>query len=408
MAGRFISDALASVLVRVCTMAAGLASSMVTARALGPEGRGIYFYVLTIALLATQFGSLGQHAWSAYRAAVHGEDTPGLLRVGLWQSLLVAPPLALVIIVVMHMAGSGSSVGRVALVAAAIAPAGLFMLLACHILVGLGRIGQYNRAQLLASVAPLMLVSLAAAWRPTPGWMLAATACGGWVAGAIVLRWLGRGAGKGGSAAMQLLRAGLGFSARAFVVTCLSFVFVRVNVLILERAAPTVELGLYSIGAQFLDSLVILPASVALVLFPRLAAQGHGGFASTARIAAWVGLLAVGTATVLWVALPWIVPLVFGAEFVGAVYVTRLLLPAVVAMSVTSIFSQLPAARGYPPVVVAAWIVALFLHVALALWLVPAHGAAGAAVSLSLAAAVACVSVAAIAWRVGRQTAAST
>jgi len=403
MASRFLSDAASSLVVRVAAMLAGLASSIVTARVLGPDGRGLYFYVLTLALLATQVGTFGQHAWNAYRAVRVPTDAPALLGNSLAQSLLAVPVIALALVGGAWLAGSGEAAGALALLAVLLAPAGLFLILGSHILVGLGRIPDFNRAQLLGAVLPFACIAVVALVRPTVGALLVAAAVGSWAACAWLLRSL-RGrhpAPHGGS--KRLLRDGLGYAARAFIVGGLSMLFVRLNVILLERLAPTQELGWYSIGAQFMDALVMLPASVALVLFPRLAVQGGGGWPATIRVAAWVGLCATAACGMLWLVLPWLVPLVFGADFQPAVRITRYLLPAVVALSVTSVLSQLPAARGFPPGIMATWMAALVLNTALCVWLVPARGALGAATSLSVAAAFACMVMALVAFHSDRR-----
>jgi len=407
MSGRFLSDAASSLFVRVTAMLAGLLSSIVTARVLGADGRGLYFFVVTLALLATQIGTFGQHAWNAYRAARVPEDAPALLGNSLAQALLGAPLIALAVVFGARLAGSGQSAGALALLAVVLTPASLFLILGSHILVGLGRIADFNRAQLLGAVLPFACIAAAALARPTVGALLIASAAGSCAACAWLLKTLRGRHPAPRSSGPRLLRDGLGYAARAFVVGGLSMIFVRLNVLLLERLAPTQELGWYSIGAQFMDALVMLPASVALVLFPRLATPGGGGWPATVRVAAWVGGCAVAVCGLLWIVLPWLVPLAFGPDFQPAVRITRYLLPAVVALSATSVLSQLPAARGFPPGTVAAWLAALTLNAVLCFGLVPARGALGAAAALSISAAFACVSMALVAFRSDRRGVAS-
>lgn len=407
MASRFLTEAAASLLVRVVAMLAGLATSIVTARVLGPDGRGLYFYVLTLALLAVQIGAFGQHAWNAYRVARVPADAPILLGNSVVQSLVVVPVIALALVVIAWLAGSGHAAGPTVLVAVLMAPSSLFLILGSHLLVGLRRVPDFNRAQLLGSVLPFACISIAALVNRTTGAMLAASALGGWLACAWLFRRLRAGLPAPLAGSWGLLRDGLGYATRAFIVGGLSVLFVRLNVVMLERLAPVRELGWYSIGSQIMDALVVLPASVALILFPRLAAPGGVGWSATIRVATWVGVCACVVCGLLWAVLPWLVPLVFGADFLPAARITRWLLPAVVALSVTSVLSQLPAARGFPPVTMAVWLAALVLNAVLCFWLVPAEGAIGAAAALSVAAGLACIAMTVVAFRCDRGNAAA-
>ena len=51
-----------TVITRLIVVITGVATSIVTARVLGPEGRGAFYFVFTFATLATQFATLGVHS----------------------------------------------------------------------------------------------------------------------------------------------------------------------------------------------------------------------------------------------------------------------------------------------------------------------------------------------------------
>jgi O-antigen/teichoic acid export membrane protein len=98
-------------------------------------------------------------------------------------------------------------------------------------------------------------------------------------------------------------------------------------------------------------------------VLPRLAAVMVG--------AAILGALLAGPAVLL----------LFGAEFAPAVAPLRLLMPAVLLLSVNSVLMNYLASSGMPPVTVYSPAAATVVNVALNLWLIPRLGGTGAAVS---------------------------
>src|SRR5260370_11320308 len=77
--------------------------------------------------------------------------------------------------------------------------------------------------------------------------------------------------------------AGVRFAAKAYLVTLLGFLLLRTYVFLLDRFTGSAELGQYSIAAQIADVLIVLPSSVALLLFPKLVSEGDRGWSMLLR-----------------------------------------------------------------------------------------------------------------------------
>src|SRR5436190_14068523 len=135
---------------RVVLIALGLASSIVTSRVLQPDGRGEYFWVVTIAQLLVQFSSLGLQSSNTYLAARDAATLPALLgncivvAVGLG-GLLAAGTAAVLSLL---LAEAPASIW----VLAALAPAMLLHLFTTNLLVGIKQVGTFNRVQLVSNV----------------------------------------------------------------------------------------------------------------------------------------------------------------------------------------------------------------------------------------------------------------
>src|SRR5947207_736695 len=92
------TEAALTAAARVLTMLTAAASAVVTARALGVEARGNYFYIVTLALLAAQFATLGLTSSNAYFAANNPNLKNRLLANSLWVSILLGPLFAVLVL----------------------------------------------------------------------------------------------------------------------------------------------------------------------------------------------------------------------------------------------------------------------------------------------------------------------
>ena len=79
VASEFVRSAATTFATRIVLVGLGLATTVVVARSLGPEGRGLYAVALTIATLGVQLGNLGLHASNTYFVAKDRSLLSGLI-----------------------------------------------------------------------------------------------------------------------------------------------------------------------------------------------------------------------------------------------------------------------------------------------------------------------------------------
>jgi len=375
---------------RLAILAGGFVSSIVTARALTPAGRGEYFLVVTLAQTLAQFGTLGLTSSNTYFVARDRDAGRALVANSVW----VAVAVGLVGALVIGFGRTGSN--PVVWIATLLAPATLFYMLGSSLLVGLKRIGNYNVIQLLGNFGVLACLLTAAASGAGPlGFLIASTA--GWSVTAVALLvMLHREVGATARFDLSAFRSGYGYASRAYLATLAGLLLVRANVFLLGALQPTAQVGYYSIASQISDVIGILPQSVALVLFPTLIAATRGRFKSTVRQALMVGaLLAVGCTTIALVAEPF-VRIVFGTKLLPAVPVLRWMLPGALCLGVTSVLSQYLAASGFPRVIVVIWIGGAVASAVLGYLLIPTRSIVGAAMALSATQAAVLVAIVAV------------
>jgi O-antigen/teichoic acid export membrane protein len=375
-----------TIATRLLLIAAGVATSIITARTLGPVGRGDYFFVVTLTASIVQVANLGLHSSNTYLVAKDPRLLGPLVANSLWISVLLGGGLgALAALVAWQADLFPQTPSEYLWVVPALASVTLFFMLGTNLLVGVERIVAYNAVEAMSRVVVLVLLAAAGlAALSVSGFLVASLAS--WALAAAGLLVLLRRSSRGSLAfRLDTFRTGMRFAIKAYLIALAGFLVLRLSVFLLARLYSSVEVGYFSIAVQFTDVLGILPASVALLLFPRLV-RGRDGWEQTVRACLVVGsLLSLGSVVLAVVADP-VVSLLFGDQYLPAVPILRWLLPGTIALGITSVLSQYLASVGIPRPLVAAWGSGVVLMLVLGRVLIPPQGGVGAAIAFSITA----------------------
>jgi len=85
----FFRKAAETYLVRMTVIGLGVGISVMVARTLGPEGRGLYAVAASLGAIGVQFGNLGLHSSNIYHVSRDPKILPGLSANSLLVGLLV-------------------------------------------------------------------------------------------------------------------------------------------------------------------------------------------------------------------------------------------------------------------------------------------------------------------------------
>jgi O-antigen/teichoic acid export membrane protein len=391
---RVASSVSSTIAARFAVVVCGLAASIVSARVLGPAGRGQYFAVMTLGALFGQATNLGLTSSNV----LLGAQDPGRLRPLLVNSLYVAVFFGLVGVAIVFAWGRLLA-ARVdlpvsfLLAVCAIGATILFWNLAGSLLMAVERFHTMNVWQLVNGLASLAGVAACALYRAgSPGFVLAAVLAAGSTAVGILCFMI---AGNKGTwtFSWELVRRGLGFSSRAYLALVFGYFLQRAGAAVMTVRGHASALGEYSIASQAFDVLLIVPASVSTVLFPFLVRTGEASWPQVRQAARYTVLLMLAACSATAIAAPWVVPLLFGKQYAAAVPVLWALLPAVIAYTVVSVLSQYLVIRDFPWSLVIVWAAGLALAYGAAGALTRGHGATGAAIGQSFGAAFVCAGV---------------
>ena len=305
-------------------------ASVIAARVLGLHGRGqlavlvaVPGVISTVGLLGLdtanlRFAGLSHSAFrQAVRRAVHFSLGPGTAMAAGWLIAgLLWPPVRL------------GLDPFLALLAAALCPVSVLLSLLGPAEVGRGRTALYNLV-----MATLMALYFAAVVVLQQTGQLTVVTCFGayglsQVAGVIVLLMLSakRVQADGDSVPLRQYSS---YALRAFVPNVISFGMLRMDVPVIQLLAGTTAVALYAVALPFAEILLLLPVAMGLVLFPRVT-SGAMDIAAVRRIGVTVLAAMAVIAAGIAVAVPVIVPHLYGLKYQGAVAVIWCMLPGLV------------------------------------------------------------------------------
>ena len=176
----------------------------------------------------------------------------------------------------------------------------------------------------------------------------------------------------------------------------------QLDQLVLSQTVPPADLGRYAVAVSLTLLPIPLVSAIGNVAFPRLAAQQTvtGATRRLQRIAvAGSAGLAMGMLVPLALAAYWLVPLVFGARYSGAVPLLWILAPGAVFLACGQVVGDLLRGRNRPIVVAWAQGLAAVFTVALLFALLPLVGVYAAAIASTVAYGVALAVMIRCLWR---------
>lgn len=170
------------------------------------------------------------------------------------------------------------------------------------------------------------------------------------------------------------------YAARVWVGSIAGIILLRLDQVMMTPLAGVEELGIYVVATNVSAVALLFNTAVSQVMFAvesgeqSAARVGHAARVTTLVTAAVGGCLAA--------AAPWLVPIVFGAEFLPAVPVIGVLVLSYALAIPGSVAGAALSARGRPGLRSVAMAIAAVFYVAAMVVLVPTWGALGAAFAM--------------------------
>lgn len=385
--GRFLGDVGRVFGGQVVMTAIGMGTGIITARWLGPEGRGIFQLVVVVApLMLANLVKLGIPQASVYAIKRERVSPSVVVSNTTWLALLLG-----------GAAGLGCWLGRDWLLANVLKDAPPVTLVAVMVLIplvilqayllgivqALERFHEYNIQQIVPNVLSLIGMAVVLIWLQggVVGAVVTYTAIMAFVTAWLALR-VHRVAPIRLRFDVGVLRPMLAFGLKSHVQTLAATWHLRIDQLLVGYLLDPTQVGLYAVAVNLTNLLLRVPDALGTVLFPRLAgASTEAGEDATAMVCrATFAVMVLGALGYLLVG-PAALRLLFGERFTGSIAPMLALLPGIVLMGQYLILTRNFTSRNRQEVNIAAATTALAANVGLNVLLIPRWGIVGAALS---------------------------
>jgi O-antigen/teichoic acid export membrane protein len=364
---------------------AGLCSGVVLARTLGPAHRGEFAAVLLWSGILALLGELGLGFAFSYYAGKDRGSVSGLWTMAWGTSFAWGGVLALggaaLLPAVLDLSPAVVTSLRWAMVTV---PLTLVTLYQSYILLGAGSLTESNLVRVcstLSYVAGVVVVA-AVGWAGVKNYTFAYLLSQGWAclfATGLTRRTLGP------SLRWQpaLIRPVLGYGLKTFVSSVASQANLRLDQLMMTALASSEQLGLYVVAVAVSGVFGPLYTALAVVVLPRVTHESSlmaGGRQALRHVQ--LGIIIGFPLTVMAVvAVPWLLPLLFGKDYGQAIAPAQILLVAAIFQGTNTVLGSGLRGLGQPGKTALAESAGLVVTVGLLLALLPGLGAIGAAIA---------------------------
>lgn len=362
----------------------GLASSIITARYLGPEKNGIIAALLVYPGLFMTVGSLGIRQSTTYFLGkkIYSEDEIKTAITQIWMFTTVIS-LIICFVLMRSFSNSGENILWV-LLALAPVPFSLFNTYNSGIFLGNNDIKTFNKINWIPSLLSFLgLVIFVVALKLKVSGALAAAIAGPLFMACILLfknkfiqsfsfnyNW---------NIIKAMLSLGVVYAVALFVIN-LNY---RIDIIILDKLSTPFELGIYSKGAAITQYLWQIPTVLSTIVFARSSvSKNENNFSiKVAQLLRLSFILVTIMAVVLIFLSPFVIITMYGNEFFGSIKILQILLPGVIILTIFKVMNMDLAGKGKPWISMKAMLPALILNIAVNLILIPKYGGMGAAIS---------------------------
>jgi len=365
----------------------GLATSMITARYLGPEKNGIIAALLVYPSLFMSIGSLGIRQSTTFFLGkkIYSEDQIKTAITQIWCFTSIFS-IVICFLLMHYFSKSGDNLYWVLLAIIPI-PFSLFNTYNSGIFLGKNDIAVFNRINWIPSLLIFLGTSffiILMKW-DIPGYLLALL--GGPLFISIILLFRNKFIYSFSSKfewkiIKSLLSLGVVYAISLLVIS-LNY---RIDIIILDKLSTPFELGIYSKGAGISQFLWQIPMVLCTIVFARSAiAEDDFQFSLKLTRLLRLSLLAVGILSfILYFLSHYIILTLYGRPFEKSTQIMQILLPGVVVLTLFKVMNMDLAGKGKPWISMKAMIPALIVNVLLNLFLIPKYGAKGASISSTI------------------------
>lgn len=291
----FVRNAAGIFGTNVAIMAIGLFASIISARGLGPTGKGLVAAVSSFYGIGVQFANIGLHSANVYNISRNQDAVKPAFADSFWLCIVSCCICALIYGVTLPLGGIVGLNPFLSAFALMMIPASLMLMFAENILLAAGDVANYNWASLGQSFLQLVFVAVLFG----TGWLVPETS--------VLFTFLTTAIMMGfcilhirkitGSLSFRFdfpyLRKSASYSFFSYLSCFFSYLLLRADVIITKMYLADAAVGQYSLAVNMSDMIGMVSNSIATLLIPKLSAIKSPTERKNAfvRILFWSGLL---------------------------------------------------------------------------------------------------------------------
>lgn len=386
----FIRNVSMTFATKVALFLVGLVTSIVMARILGPEGKGLFSLAVLVAAIVFNSTNMGIGTGSGY--FLGRRKIPLETVAGNWLSLSLLIGLAvLAVSLILAPAIVPRLLPSVPVWAVVISLFSIpFSILTYNFLSLFKASNDFRRFNQLDMIQPsaflvlfVVMMALYPERRVTAA--VAAFILSAAVGGAGALMLARRVTRLGFRWRRELIGKALRFGVQGYLANFLGFLNYRLDMFLVNFFLEPRFVGYYSISVMVAEKVWYVPDVLSAVLHPRVARSSEGeanrDTAMVSRLT--VVLIGLGCLGILLLG-RFLIGLLYSEAFLPAVTPLFILLPGIFAISLAKILASDLLARGYPRINMWAGLTALTVNIVLNILLIPRYGVSGAALATSV------------------------
>lgn len=386
----FFRQSVHTVISKGMLLLLGFATGIITARFLGPEGKGALSLFQVMPAMIVPLASMGIRQSTAYLVGQRKYEEEAI-----YSSMLFLYVISTAVSLVVILAGywQMSLIGKYGLLIPMLfvmtAPIELFHNYSNGFLIGKRQIESLNNIELSHRFLLLVLLFCFIYWLKLDlfgaglGYLL------GQAFSVILLifvlrRYITVGPRIHMPVIKEMIKKGALFAITLFILQ-LNY---RIDMLLLGKLQGEASVGIYSVGVNIVELLKQLPLAVGLVLFSRAtnwkADQRDEALRKVAMLSRVLFLIVLVMAIMIAVVSIWFIPVFYGEAFRDSILVVIFLVPGLVMLSVFLNVNLFSAGQGKPEIPLYTFFPALIINILLNLYAIPKWNYLGAAVSSSI------------------------
>ena len=387
---RFSKNVATTFVTRIVMVSGGLATSIIVARWLGASGLGVLTVINVTVALAVQIGCAGIPSANTYFISRNRNDLPRAWTNSMVFALVAGVLILVALVVITRSRPSMFGVVPVSLItlAAFSIPFQLLTLIGLNVFLSVGQLNKFNLTDastqlvlLLNAILALILLGFGL------GALVALNTFTMMLTGSVIAVLVSALVRTVGAVSRrfdwEFFKRTLRYGIKFHICVVAGIVIIRADLLLVNHFRGSAEAGVYAVAGQMGNLLLLLPGTIATLLFPRVASDPDPRGDFTARVTRYTAfimfLICLAAA-----AFSFALPLIYGSAFRPATLQLLILLPGVYLMAVESVMVQHFTGTGLPGVIPVFWAVCVLFSLTLNVILIPSYGATSAAVVSTL------------------------